>query len=128
VRGRALTRRPLAFAGTVVLAAALSAWSIFGALVGWRVCCGWLISIDFAIALSVGAALNVFGLLALVIRSRSWGASALGAVQVGNVLFALAASVAVSPAWLADTAPAVAILVLVLLFRRSWAGGPGPTV
>jgi hypothetical protein len=114
--------------GTITLAATLSAWWIIGAWITWSVCCGWLVSMDFAIALSVGAALNVFGLLAFVIRSRSWGTSTLGAVQLGNVLFALAASVAVSPAWLVDVAPALAIFILVLLFRRSWAGVPEATV
>jgi hypothetical protein len=75
---------------------------------------------DFAIALSVGAILNVLGLLAFAIRSRSWGTPTLGAVQVGNILFALAASVAVSPAWLlTDAAPALVILILVIAFRRS---------
>lgn len=118
----------MGFAGTIVLAAALSAWSIFWALVAWRVCCGWLVSMGFAIALSVGAALNAFGLLAFVIRSRSWGSSALGAVQVCNVLFALAASVAVSPAWLADAVPALAILLLVFLGRRFRAAGAGAKV
>jgi hypothetical protein len=53
----------------------------------------------------------------------------LGAVQVGNILFSLAASVAVSPAWLLfDAAPALVILILVLAFQRSEAGGPKSTV
>ncbi len=101
----------------MVLAAAYCAWSIFWVLIGWIVCC-WLVRMDFVSAASIVAVLNVLGLVAFAIRGRSWGAPALVGVQVGNILFALAASVAVSPAWLlTDAAPALVILILVLLFR-----------
>jgi hypothetical protein len=105
----------------VILAAAYTAWSIFWVLVGWMVCC-WLIRMDFVTAASIVAVLNLLGLFAFAKRGRSWGTPALIGVQVGNILFALAASVAVSPAWLlTDAAPALVILVLVLLFQRSQA-------
>jgi hypothetical protein len=115
-----VTRRRWLLAGTITLAAALSAFWIIGASIASSICCGWLVSRDFAIALSVGAAVNVLGLLAFLIRRQSWGMPILGAIQVGNILFALAASVAVSPAWLLfDAAPALVILVLALLYQRS---------
>jgi hypothetical protein len=114
-----LTRRRWLFAGTITLAAALTAFWLFDAVIGWSVCCGWLIRPGFVIALSTGAALNVFGLLAFAIRGRSWGMPTLGAVQVGNILFALAAALVVSPAWLLfDAAPALVILILVVLLKR----------
>jgi hypothetical protein len=115
-----MTRHRWLLTGTITLAAALSAFWVFGAKVTWSVCCGWLVSRDFAIALSIGAALNILGLLAFLIRRRTWGKPILGAVQVGNILFALVASAAVSPAWLLfDAAPALVILILVLLLQRS---------
>ena len=110
------------FAATIILAATLSAFWIFGAWIGWSACC-WLVRMDFAIALAIGAVLNVLGVVAFVIRSRGWGTPTLGAVQIGSILFALAASVAVSPAWLVfDGAPA--LVILLLLFQRSKGGSP----
>ena len=123
-----MTRHRLLLAGTITLAGALSVWLIIGAGITWSVCCGWLVSRDFAVALSVAASLNVFGLLAFGVRSRTWGASTLVAVQAGNVLFALAASALVSPAWLVNVAPASAILILVLLVRKSHAAEHEATV
>jgi hypothetical protein len=73
-----------------------------------------------AIAMAVGAVVNALGLLAFLIRRRSWGTPILVATQVGNILFALVASVAVSPAWLLFPAtPAAVILALLLVFKRS---------
>jgi hypothetical protein len=68
----------------------------------------------FAIALAIGAVLNPLGVQAFAIRSRGWDTPTLGAVQAGSILFALAASVAVSPAWLVfGGAQALVMLVLV---------------
>ncbi|TMC72466.1 MAG: hypothetical protein E6J18_05045 [Chloroflexi bacterium] len=117
-----MTRRRWLLVGTITPAAALSAFWIFGVLIGWSACC-WLTPMWLAIAMTVGAALNVLGLVVFLIRRRSWGTPILGAVQVANILFALAASVAVSPAWLLlDGAPALVILILVLVFQRSRTG------
>jgi hypothetical protein len=115
-----LTHTRWLFAASVILGAALSAWLIFGAVIGWSVCCGWLTSIGFVIATSVGAAVNVVGLLAFVTRRRTWGAQTFAAVQAGNILFALVASVTVSLAWLPlDAGPALLILILVFLVMRT---------
>ncbi len=81
---------------------------------------GWLVDSRFALALWVGAGLNLLGLLAYLVRRLRWGRSALAAVQVGNILFSLAASVVVSPVWLVlDTAPALVTLILILALRRT---------
>jgi hypothetical protein len=118
-----LTRRRWLLAGTIALAAALSAFWIIGATIAWSVCCGWLVSLTFVIALTIGASVNVLGLLAFVVLSKTSSTPILGAVQVGNILFALVASMAVSPAWLLFVAaPAVVILILAIVFRRFEAG------
>jgi hypothetical protein len=115
------------FAGITILATAFCAWEIFWALLAWMLCCG-LVRMDLAIGTSVLAVVNVFGLVAFAIRPRSWGAPTLIAVQVGNILFALAASVAVSPAWvLTDGAPALVILIVLIVFQRSEASRSAST-
>jgi len=100
----------------------LSVFWIIGAMIGSSLCCGltpkWL-----AIAMAIGAVLNTLGLLAFLMRRRSWGTPTLVATQVGNILFALVASVAVSPTWLLlDAAPAVVILILALLLLKFGTG------
>jgi hypothetical protein len=105
--------------GIVVLAAAQCGFWLIGAWSAWSVG-SWLSSLQFAIALSIGAGLNVLALLAFLIRRWEWGRVLLPAVQVGNVLFALVASATVSPAWLLlGAAPAVATLLLILLRRKA---------
>jgi hypothetical protein len=107
------------FAGITILATAFCALEIFWALLAWMLCCG-LVRMDLAIGTSALAVVNVFGLVAFAIRLRSWGAPILIAVQAGNILFALAASVAVSAAWLlTDAAPASVILIALIVFQRS---------
>jgi hypothetical protein len=105
--------------GTVALAAAQCLNWIFGALIGWSACC-WLTPMWLAIAMTVGAVVNAFGLIVFTTRRRVWGELALGAVQVGNILFSIVASLAVSPAWLLFGAgPALATLSLVVVLLRS---------
>jgi uncharacterized membrane protein len=114
-----MTRRRLLLAGTIAVAGALCLFWIGGAWIGWSICC-WLISMNFALALTVGAAVNVFGLLAFLVRRQRWGIRILGAVEVGNILFALAASVLVSPTWLwLDAAPAAVTLILIFALARA---------
>jgi hypothetical protein len=106
--------------GIVGLAAALCAFWVFGAGVTRSICCGWLVSTTFVTAVWIGAAVNLLGLLAFVVLSKTAGTPILGTVQVGNILFALVASVAVSPAWLLFVAaPAIVILILTVLFHKS---------
>jgi hypothetical protein len=111
--------------GIVTLAAAQCLFWIFGAVIGWSACC-WLTPIWLAIAMSVGAVVNALGLIVFATRRRVWGELALGAAQIGNILFSIVASRTVSPAWLLSGAvPALATvgLVVVLLRARNVATG-----
>jgi hypothetical protein len=114
-----VTRERLLLIGIVTLATAECLFWIFGALVGWSVCC-WLTPMWLAIAMTVGAVVNTLGLIAFATRRRVWGARALEAAQVGNILFSIVASLAVSPAWLVfDAVPALATLSLLVVLLRA---------
>jgi hypothetical protein len=117
--GGVVTRRRLVLIGTVALAAAQCLFWVFGAVIGWSVCC-WLTPMWLAIAMTVGAVVNALGLIVFAARRRVSGELALGAVQVGNILFSIVASLAVSPAWLLTGAvPALATLGLVVVLLRA---------
>lgn len=95
-----------------------------GAAIAWSAR-GWLVDPRFALGLWVGAGLNLVGLVAFLFRRLRWGRPALAAVQVGNVLFSLAASVLVSPVWfLLGTVPASITLILILALRKTEAPRP----
>jgi hypothetical protein len=106
-------------AGTIVLAVAQCCFWLIGMWIALHLV-GWLVSGPLTVGLSIGAGLNVLALVAFVTNRRTWGTPAFVAVQVSNVLFSLAASVLVSPAWLVlGAAPALATLILHLLLRRA---------
>ena len=112
-------RERLLLIGAVALATAQSLFWIFGAVIGWSVCCSitprWL-----AIAMTVGAVVNTLSLIVFATRRGVWGVRALGAAQVGNILFSVVASLAVSPAWLLfDALPALATLSLLVVLLRA---------
>ena len=124
-----MTRGRLVILAAVALAAAQSLDWIIGAWTGWSAgewiappwlaggAAGeWFAPLGLAIALTVGAVVNVLGLIVFAMRRREWGDRALAAAQVGNILFSLVALMAVSPAWLLFiAAPALVTLVLVVL-------------
>jgi hypothetical protein len=114
-----LTRRRWLLAGTIILAVAQTCFWLIGMWIALHLV-GWLVSVPLTLGLSIGAGLNVLALVVFLTRRRAWGTPAFVAVQVGNVLFSLAASVLVSPTWLLlGVAPAVATLMLHLLQRRA---------
>jgi hypothetical protein len=81
---------------------------------------GWIIKESTAVVLWVGSGLNLIGLLVFSFRRLRWSTSTIAAVQMGNILFSLAASVTLSPAWLLlGTAPALVTLILILALRRT---------
>jgi hypothetical protein len=121
-----VTRERLLLIGIVTVATAQCLFWIFGALIGWSVCC-WLTPMWLAIAMTVGAVVNTLGLIVFATRRRVWGERALGAAQVGNILFAIFASLAVSPAWLLlDAVPALATLSLLVVLLRARHSATGP--
>ncbi len=114
-----VTRQRLLIIGTVALAAAQCLFWIFGAVIGWSACC-WLTPMWLAIAMTIGAVVNALGLIVFATRRRVWSELALGTAQVGNILFSIVASLAISPAWLLfGAAPALAALSLVVVLLRS---------
>jgi len=118
-----LTRERLLLIGTLALATTQCLFWIFGALIGWSACC-WLTPMWLAVAMTVGGVVNALGLIVFVMRRRVWGELALGTAQVGNILFSIVASLAVSPAWLLfGVGPALATLSLVVMLLRSRARG-----
>lgn len=122
--GQVVTDRRWLLIGTLVLAAAQCGFWILGAVVG-RSVGPWITPPLLAVSLSIGAVINVLALLAFLVRRWAWGRPAFAVVQAGNVLFSLAASVAVSPAWLLLGAlPALLTLTLFFLYRRASASKP----
>jgi hypothetical protein len=114
----------LLFAVAVSLATVQCLFLIWGTLIGWSACC-WLTPIWLAVAITVGAILNALALIVFALRRPVWGELAVGAAQVANVLLSLVASVAVSPGWLLlGAAPALAILILVVMLQRGRQGAP----
>jgi hypothetical protein len=112
----------LLFLGALTLAAAQCLDWTFGAWIGWSAG-EWLTPLWLAVALTVGAVVNALALIVFVMRRRGSGEQTLAVAQVGNILFSVVASLAVSPAWLLlDAAPALATLILVLMLQR----GPHP--
>ena len=83
--------------------------------------------------MTVGAVVNALALIIFAMRRRPWSELALAASQVGNILFSLVASLAVSPAWLLlGAAPALTNLILMVVLQthgdaRLWAGGYEPS-
>jgi hypothetical protein len=68
--------------------------------------------------MTVGAVVNALALIVFAMRRRPWSELALAAAQVGNILFSLVASLAVSPAWLLlGAAPALATLILIVVLQ-----------
>ena|ERR1700694_2923125 len=121
-----MDRRRWLLAGTIVLATAQCGSWLFDALIAWSAG-GWLVSTLLALELTIGAGLNILGLLAFLLRGWGFSRSAFPAVQVGNVLFSVGASLLISPAWLLlGAAPAIATLILYFLFRRADATAPAP--
>jgi hypothetical protein len=113
-----MDRRRWLLAGTIVLAAAQCGSWLFDTLIAWSAA-GWLVSTLLALELTIGAGLNILGLLAFLLRGWGFSRSAFPAVQVGNILFSVGASVVISPVWLLlGAAPALATLILFFLFRR----------
>ena len=107
---------------TASLAAVFCGWWIFWARVGWSICCVFT-PLWLALAVTVIAFVNAVGLIVFVARQRTWGGWALAIVEAGNFAFSVAASFAVSPAWLITGAtPALAVLVLVVVLIRVEAG------
>lgn len=113
-----VTRQRLLFVGALSLVAVQCLFWIFGEQVGWSACC-WITPKWLAIAITVGAVVNVLALIVLALRRPAWGEPAVGAAQVVNILFSLVASVAVSPAWLLFGAvPALTTLILIVVLQR----------
>ena len=118
-------RRRLLTMVTITFATVLAVWLVIGAWIARSACCSispdWLATILFVIA-----GLNVAALAALVIWRSRRALIALAGVEVGNIIFSLAASGAVSPAWLLFGAiPAgVTALLLLLLLRSERASTP----
>jgi hypothetical protein len=111
-------RRRWLFVGIIVLAIAQCFDWISGAAIAWSAS-GWLVDPRFALGLWVGAGINLLGLVAFLFRRLRWGTPALAAVQLGNIIFSLAAAVLVSPVWLLfGTAPAAITLVLILVLQK----------
>jgi hypothetical protein len=108
-----VTRRQLLLLATFTLAAVQCFVWIFGALIGWSVCC-FRTPLWLAISMTVGALVNAVALIAFAMQRRTWGELALAIAQVANIVFSLVASLTVSPVWLlSDAAPALATLILV---------------
>jgi hypothetical protein len=115
---RVVTRRQLLLLATFSLATVQCFFWIFGALIGWSACC-FLTPLWLAIAMTIGAVVNAVALIVFAMRRRAWGQLVLAAAQVGNIVFALVASLTVSPAWLlTDAAPALTTLILVVMLRK----------
>ena len=111
-------------------------WSFF-AIVAWGLR-NWLVdplsaeavgNTHFALALFTLAALNVIAVAASLLVTRRWAWMVLGAVQLGNVLFAVFATVTKgSLAWsVLAAAPAVVTLVLMRQLVRTEATTPAAT-
>src|SRR6267143_1703427 len=124
-------------AGVIVLAVAQCTLWLLDALLSWEFR-GLLLdsasdqvafNARFAIAIVVGAAINLIALAAFLLRRQGPGELVLTAVQVGNLLFSIYAAISVSAAWLLlGAAPAVATFVLLVLRRRMGAARSSATV
>ena len=132
-----MTRRRWLQVGIVGLAAAQVFFWLFFATVAWGLLdlfsdpssAEAVGSKHFALALYGVLSLNVIAVVAFLLRTRRWAWMALGAVQVGNVLFASFATVTKgSVAWsVLAAAPAVVTLVLMCQLVRTQAAGPAAT-
>ena len=115
--------------GTIVVAIAQCGWWILGGWVLWDVR-GLMLQPDspyiavnarFALAVLVVAAINVFGLVAFLLRPAGWGGLLLIAVLLGNIGFSAGMWVYKNDiGWfLLGAVPATMTLVLLLLQRLS---------
>lgn len=113
-------RRRWLVVATVTLAAALAAWLAVGAWIATSVCC-WLSPAGLGLGLGVLAGLNAICLVAFLAGRPRWrhGTALLAGVEVGNVVFFVAAAVAISSAWLLEAGVAGITAVLVVLVDRS---------
>lgn len=120
-----MTRQRLLVVVTTTLAVGLAVWFAVGAWIASSACC-WLSPAWLGQALALAAGLNATALLVFLIgRARLHRAAALLAgVEAGNVLFALAAAVAVSSAWLLEAGVAGLTTVLLVLVIRTQRGEP----
>ena len=123
-----MTRRRLLTAVTITLAAALTAWLVVGAWIARSACC-WLSPTWLVTGLFVVAGLNTAAMVVLLVSRSRWGLVVLAGVEVGNLVFSLAASVAVSPAWLPlGAAPALVVAVLLFVLLRPQRAGSPPAI
>ena len=123
--------------GIVGLAVAQVLFWLLFAIVAWGLR-NWLIdpssaeavgNTHFALALFAVSGLNVIAVAASLLGTRRWAWMTLGAVQLGNVLFALFATVTKgSLAWsVLAAAPALVTLVLMRQLVRTEKTRPGAT-
>ena len=110
-----MTRTRLLLLGAVFLAVTVTLWLLAGVWIAWSACC-WLSPAWLVIGVTLMASLNLAALLFALITRSALGLWVLAGIEIGNIVFSLAASVAVSPAWLFDIAPESAILVMLVFW------------